>query len=348
LAKAKYEARLKSTVDGMTVELSIPKKLKKMGRIIEKTLLKRKDDPGNANKVCDLVHGMVTCENMGQIATIVQRLGSSPDIVVTRIKDRFLTSPSGGGWRDCMLNFYLKEDSNQHVCEVQLVHEQMMTARMGLPGHAVYNRVRNADELVNQWMDGDAPQTKKELQKWIVEWLKEKNVITRGVPNSWDVRKVIDMSELFKHDELKEFNDPIGDWDVRNVVNMSKMFYEAELFNQPIGEWRTENVTNMGGMFYGAKSFNQPIGEWRTENITTMVQMFRDATSFNQPIGEWRTEKVTNMYGMFYDAKSFNQPLGEWRTENVKDMQAMFADANAMEKKNKPNHHRLRSYSINT
>jgi hypothetical protein len=60
LAKAKYEARLKSTVDGMTVELSIPKKLKKMGRIIEKTLLKRKDDPGNANKVCDLVHGMVT------------------------------------------------------------------------------------------------------------------------------------------------------------------------------------------------------------------------------------------------------------------------------------------------
>ena len=57
-----------------------------MGRIIEKTLLKRKDEPGNADKVCDLVRGMVTCENMGQIATVVQRLGSSPDIVVTQSK----------------------------------------------------------------------------------------------------------------------------------------------------------------------------------------------------------------------------------------------------------------------
>jgi surface protein len=280
LAKAKYEARLKSTVDGMTVELSIPKKLKKMGRIIEKTLLKRKDDPGNANKVCDLVRGMVTCENMGQIATIVQRLGSSPDIVVTRIKDRFLTSPSGGGWRDCMLNFYLKEDSNQHVCEVQLVHQQMMTARKGLPGHAVYNRVRNADEIVNQWMVRKEPQTKKELQEWIVGWVKG-DKITRGAPNSWDVRKVTDMSKLFDHKDLKEFNDPIGDWDVHNVVNMDSMFKGAKSFNQPIGQWQTENVTTMQGMFEYATSFNQPIGQWKTENANK-GKMFYDAEAMEE------------------------------------------------------------------
>jgi surface protein len=323
LAKAKYEARLKSTVDGMTVELSIPKKLKKMGRIIEKTLLKRKDDPGNANKVCDLVHGMVTCENMGQIATIVQRLGSSSDIVVTRIKDRFLTSPSGGGWRDCMLNFYLKEDSNQHVCEVQLVHAQMMTARKGLPGHAVYNRVRNADEIVNQWMDKEKPETKEELQEWIVGWqMGDKG--TRGPPNLWDIRKVTDMSELFNLEELKEFNDPIGDWDVRNVVNMELMFNGAESFNQPIGQWQTENVTTMKEMFYEAASFNQPIGQWKTENVTTMQAMFREAASFNQPIGQWQTENVTNMNMMFRSATSFNQPIGEWQTKNVTNMKVMF------------------------
>ena len=133
----------------------------------------------------------------------------------------------------------------------------MMTARKGLPGHAVYNHVRNADEIVNQWMDKEEPQTKKELQEWIGEWLKEKNMVTRGVPNSWDIRKVIDMSELFDHEELREFNDPIGDWDVRNVVNMERMFCGAESFNQPIGQWQTENVTTMKEMFDHAKAMEE-------------------------------------------------------------------------------------------
>ena len=40
----------------------------------------------------------------------------------------------------------------------------MMTARKGLPGHAVYNRVRNADELVNCWMKREKPKDTEELQ----------------------------------------------------------------------------------------------------------------------------------------------------------------------------------------
>jgi surface protein len=217
---------------------------------------------------------------MGQIAAVVQRLGSSSDIVVTRIKDRFLTSPSGGGWRDCMLNFYLKEDSNQHVCEVQLVHQQMMTARKGLPGHAVYSRVRNADEIVNQWMGREKPQTKVEMQEWLVGW-QQGDKGTRGPPNLWDIRKVTDMSELFNRQELKEFNDPIGDWDMRNVVNMEGMFRFAKSFNQPIGQWQTENVSNMARMFYEASSFNQPIGQWQTENAAK-DGMFLDAKAMEE------------------------------------------------------------------
>ena len=157
----------------------------------------------------------------------------------------------------------------------------MMTARKGLPGHAVYNRVRNADEIVNQWMGREAPETKEEMQQWLVGWVKG-DKITRGPPNLWDVRKVIDMSKLFDHKELKEFNDPIGDWDMRNVVNMEWMFYKAESFNQPIGQWQTENVTNMRYMFFQAESFNQPIGQWQTENVTTMKQMFYFANAMEE------------------------------------------------------------------
>ena len=34
------------------------------------------------------------------------------------------------------------------VVELQIVHETMLSARAGLPGHSIYNRVRNASEIV--------------------------------------------------------------------------------------------------------------------------------------------------------------------------------------------------------
>ena len=69
-------------------------------------------------------------------------------INIVRLKDRFCTVPSSGGWRDLMVNVTLVGDELAHICELQVVHENMLTAREGLPGHAVYNRVRNAAELL--------------------------------------------------------------------------------------------------------------------------------------------------------------------------------------------------------
>ena len=149
LIQAKYQQVVGGIAEKVKgVQIALPSNLKKLGRIIEKTILKCRDDPGNANKVCDIVRGMVTCINMKQVAEIVGHIDGSDEVVVTRVKDRFFNAPSAGGWRDCMINFYLKADPNRHICEVQLVHSQMMTARKGLPGHAVYNRVRNASELL--------------------------------------------------------------------------------------------------------------------------------------------------------------------------------------------------------
>ena len=63
-----------------------------------------------------------------------------------------------------MINFYFKTDPNQHICELQLAHSQMYTARKQFPGHAVYNKVRNAIEMsklfgtnksVNEDVDND-------------------------------------------------------------------------------------------------------------------------------------------------------------------------------------------------
>ena len=314
---AKYQTFVNGIVESVKdeIKVSLPSKLKKMGRIIEKTILKRKDDPGNADKVCDIDRGMVLCDDMSQVASVVDYLQSQQKanvIVVTRVKDRFFKAPSAGGWRDCMINFYLKDDPNKHICELQLIHNQMMTARKGLPGHAVYNRVRNASELLLLF-DVEKPKDKKELQDWLIEYHcgqgwqegqpKNGDKFARGHPNLWDVSLITDMSNLFDKEELRDFNEDISAWDVSNVKSMEKMFCDATSFNQPIGNWNVQNVTNMQRMFSRATSFNQPIGNWNVENVSNMMSMFEEATSFKQTLpDEWAKTATYGEYEVKYDS----------------------------------------------
>jgi hypothetical protein len=72
-----------------------------------------------------------------------------------------------------------------------------------------------------------------------------------GDINDWDVRKVTDMTELFKD---TKFNDPIDRWDVRNVTSMEAMFRFATLFNQPLDMWDVRHMTKMNSMFAAASS----------------------------------------------------------------------------------------------
>ena len=130
------------------VELSVPKDLKGMIRIVEKTCL-RKTQAGNASNVTDVVRAMIVMAGMNGVAAAIEalvELVKAGSIVVVRVKDRFLTLPSTGGWRDFMVNYYIVGDPNKHLCELQLVHLMLLSARKGLPGHLMYARGRNAHE----------------------------------------------------------------------------------------------------------------------------------------------------------------------------------------------------------
>jgi surface protein len=335
-----------ATVDG--VKVSLPSGLKKMGRIIEKTILKRKEDPGNADKVCDIVRGMIECTNMSQIAAIIDGFQARQDVTVTRIKDRFFKAPSAGGWRDIMINFYLNSDSNKHICELQLVHTQMMTARKGLPGHAVYNRVRNASELLLSIPN--VPQNKEELQQWLIEYHcgkdwkkgdpKNGDIFTRGHPNLWDVSLITDMSNLFNKDGLYDFNEIISNWNVSNVTTMEMMFNYSKTFNQPIDKWDVSNVTDMKWMFCGTEVFNQPIDKWNVSNVTNMEIMFQDSKAFRQALSdEWkkkakyvakpRNKEQLQKWLIEYHTsgdKSTLEPPNLWDVGLITDMSMLFAN----------------------
>ena len=78
-------------------DLLIPKGLKKIPRIVEKTLL-REDDPGNCDCVSDIVRGMVVLKHMCDVTTLLQALYECEEIEMTRMKERFERAPSDGVW----------------------------------------------------------------------------------------------------------------------------------------------------------------------------------------------------------------------------------------------------------
>ena len=101
-------------------------------------------------RVCDVRRGFIQARTMAQMVQVVQGLQqaeANAHISIVRIKDRF-SRPSAGGWADAMLNFYFTDDPSRHICEVQVVHEHLMTARAGLGGHGIYGKGRSAAELL--------------------------------------------------------------------------------------------------------------------------------------------------------------------------------------------------------
>ena len=207
---AQFVTRIATGIPGIAVDL--PDHLKALSRIIEKATLDPRASPTvrsaeavdiadqgvvagsvfaprSVSRVFDVVRGMIICKNLRSAAVLVRRFraaqaadehrDNSPNAIhLVRVKERFFEAPSSGGWRDCMLCFYFQSDEHRHICEVQVVHRSLLTARkgkrvkppaycsslqqlpgnvrltlckphaLGLPGHAVYCRSRNAGEMV--------------------------------------------------------------------------------------------------------------------------------------------------------------------------------------------------------
>ena len=90
----------------------------------------------------DVVRAMIevkTMEGVDAVLEMLLELEAEGVINIVRLKDRFCTVPSGGGWRDLMVNMTIVGDATNHICELQVVHANMLTAREGLPGHAAYS-----------------------------------------------------------------------------------------------------------------------------------------------------------------------------------------------------------------
>ena len=148
VVKKRFGHLVRKIVGGVAKSSAVvPSRLKSISRIVEKAYLDP-HRPGHFDKIFDVVRGMVICKSMTAVAIVLNDFASNEEITLVRIKDRFSKATSGG-WRDCQVCFYLNSDPNMHICEVQIVHKNMLVARKGLPGHSVYCAVRNAQELLD-------------------------------------------------------------------------------------------------------------------------------------------------------------------------------------------------------
>ena len=126
-------------------------------------------------------------DDLNEVIKCLIEMHNKMEFEIVRKKDRHVEAPSSGGWRDlvtflklsirCFLTFksmwfefcsfkcrvltllitpaYFSKPQmvnivvNGHICEIQIAHQQMLAARKGLAGHAVFNRVRNVMELLD-------------------------------------------------------------------------------------------------------------------------------------------------------------------------------------------------------
>ena len=142
--KARFDEHMSSLGDTIKgARCSLPDKLKRTTRIVEKTFCQ-----GTCSRIFDVVRCMIVVDDMSIAAEALSRLAAESEVEIVRIKERFIREPTSGGWRDCMING--KFGDSPHVWEVQIVHRELLVARRGLPGHAIYNRVRTAIELLEK------------------------------------------------------------------------------------------------------------------------------------------------------------------------------------------------------
>merc|ERR1712043_102096 len=121
-----------------------PARIKHVFRVIEKTAMRPdQENQFKCDNVYDVVRGALVYKTMTGVKKGLEEVFKH--FVVLRIKNRFVPlgkARSSGGWRDVIVNMHLKGDPANHVLEVQIQLECLLSVRKGLGGHFIYAKYR--------------------------------------------------------------------------------------------------------------------------------------------------------------------------------------------------------------
>merc|ERR1712139_437512 len=85
---------------------------------------------------------------MSELHRAFEYLKNSKEVQILRVKNRF-TKRTDLGWADAQLMLrLLSSPGGKHICEIQLVHRQLMLVRKHMGAHKEYAYSRSASELL--------------------------------------------------------------------------------------------------------------------------------------------------------------------------------------------------------
>lgn len=143
-----YRQHLPDFLNGTGLPIKPMGELKDLFRFFEKFALD--GDFEDPRGIQDIVRYMIACQDFSQHSQVVNNLvkmSRKKIIRLCRLKDRY-SNPTPGGWADLMVNFCFIADPDEHICELQIVHANLLALRgKEAGGHDDYNVVRGAAEL---------------------------------------------------------------------------------------------------------------------------------------------------------------------------------------------------------
>ena len=150
-----------------------------------------------------------------------------------------------------------------------------------------------------------------------------------GGLDQWRTGSVTTLASTFE--KAVSMNADLGTWDVSKVSNMQQMFRHAANFaGAGLDKWSTTSLTTLSSTFTGAGLTHVVLGGWDTFNVVTMERTFFQAAKFEGGgLDQWITGAVTSLYGTFMGANSMNVGLGGWDVAEVTSMSQTFRDAQA-------------------
>merc|ERR1712224_222548 len=130
----------------------------------------------------DLARGGIECQDMQALCRAMDYIAEHNGITPLRIKNRFKEETSGG-WRDVMVNFLFNDDTEQHVCVLQIMHGHLLQVRRDMGAHHDYSIFRSAMEIVEY--ENCAAKAAKRTHQMLA-----KAKVAENLPNDWQFFQV--------------------------------------------------------------------------------------------------------------------------------------------------------------
>ena len=144
--KEEYEAVFSDVARETGAELNVAP-VKSMVRSYEKAGMRHSKKKRHLlDEMCDTFRGSMKCESVKVIRKVVELICADPRFNVMRLNDR-LTISTTAGWRDVLITGEFTDlNLANHVVEIQIHHEKLVSIREDMGGHYVYAIFRSLVE----------------------------------------------------------------------------------------------------------------------------------------------------------------------------------------------------------